>query len=811
MLSGARHAARSVRQSPLFFTVVVLTLALGTGANAAIFGVVSAVILEPLRYADTDRLVVIHERASRIPNTLNMPVNAVHAEHWRQTTRSFEQIAILREANATLTGSGEPERLTVGRVSSTLFAMLGIHPRLGRTFLDEEDRAGSDQVVILSHEFWARRFASNPEVIGQRLILDDRPYVVVGVLPEDFRFPRFSDLYPISVGASTPQVWKPFGLRDEERSPAGDFNYACIAKLRPGITLGEAASELKVAQTQFEARLSERLGLSAVVVPLADQVASRSRTGVWLLQVAAAIVLLIVCVNVASLLAGRTSARRHEFAVRRALGASAVRITTQMLAECAVVGAAAAFLGLAIAYVALRVIDRLAPVELPRVNEITLNPRVWMFMLAVSVLATTMVGLVQAWRATRSRDVDATRDTHRTASASRTAVAFRSTLVVGQVALSAVSLVVAGLLVHSFAKLTQVDKGFDPRQLLSVELNLSPQRYTSLGSTTTFVRTLLDRLSQQAGISDVGVISQAPLAGVGGNNRLLAEGDPDALSRGLIVDFRPVNADYFRTMRIPLETGRVFNDADGARPVALVSTAAARSAWPGQDPIGKRFRLGNPQGPLIEVVGVVGDIRGVSLSDPPTATVYLPFWQRAFTRNRLTLLVKNSAESGAITSTVRNTIRGIDAEMALSEFRTMPAIVDASAASRRFQMELLMLFAVTALALTVLGTYAMMSYGVAERATEIGIRLALGEPRGRVIHRALTEATRLTMAGLAAGLPIALLVGLAIRRLLFGVVPHDAVTFVTVAAVLILTALLAAAVPAWRASRVDPAIALKQS
>jgi predicted permease len=457
----------------------------------------------------------------------------------------------------------------------------------------------------------------------------------------------------------------------------------------------------------------------------------------------------------------------------------------------------------------IRAIDALAPADLPRVNDIRLDPAVGIFMLVMTVTTTAVVGLAAAWRGIRVDTVETMRDSTRTTSAGRGALATRSLLVATQVGMSTVLLVAAGLLLHSLANMMRVDKGFEPEHVLTADLTLSRARYPTLGATTTFVRSLLAQLEAQPGIASAGVVSQPPLAGAGGNNQLLPE-DGLSPSRQLpIVDFRPTSANYFDTMRIPLREGRLFDDTDTQRPVALVSALTARRVWPAQDPIGKRFRLGSPAAPLIEIIGVVGDVRGVSLTDEPTPTVYLPYWQRSFNRNRLFVVVKTSTDPAGAAPIVRRVVRDIDSNLAISEVRRMQAVVDGSTASRRFQAVLLALFGIAALVLTILGTYAMLSYTVVARTAEIGIRLALGEPRARILGRMLAHAMWLAAAGLALGLPTALAAGVVMRGLLFGVAPHDALTFVGTSAVLVVTAIAAALGPAWRASRVDPMMTLR--
>ena len=811
MRRDVQYAVRSLLRSPVFTAVAVVTLALGIGANAAIFTVLNAVVLQPFQYADADRLVVIHETVREIRLAPRLAVNAAHVEEWRQRARGVERIAMLRDMSVTLTGNGEPERLTLGRVSASLFSMLGARPQLGRVFLDEEDRAGRDLVVVLSYELWQRRFGSSSDVIGRRLVLDDQPYTVVGVLPRDFRLPRLSDVYPVPIAATSPQLWKPFGLRDDERTPIGDFNYACIAKLRPGVSATTAAAELASIQSEIDTRLAQQVGLGAAIVPLAEQVTSRVRTTVWLLQAASGLVLLIVCVNVASLVIGRTASRRRELAVRKAIGATNRHLLTQMLIECSLLGGIAAVAALLLAGATVRIVDARAPVDLPRVNEIGLDPAVVTFVILITMTTTALIGLAAAWRGTRVDTTEAMRESPRTTSAGRVALATRSSLVATQVALSAVSLVAAGLLLHSLANVMRVDKGFDAAGVVAADLTLPPIRYSNLGSTAAFVRSMMAELSAQPGVISAGVVSQPPLTGAGGNNSLLREGELAPSAQPPIVDFRPTNRGYFETMSIPLHSGRLFDDTDAQRPVAVVSALTARRVWPGQDPIGKRFRLGSPKALLIEVIGVVGDIHGVSLSDEPTPTVYLPFWQRSFNRNRLYVVVKTSGEAATAAPIVRRAVSQSDSAIAVSEVRTMQAVVEGSTAARRFQASLLLLFGAAALVLTILGTYAMLSYAVVARTTEIGIRLALGEPRGRVLGHVLRDAAWLVAAGLAIGLPTALAAGVAMRGLLFAVVPYDALTFAATTAVLVVTALVAALGPAWRASRVDPMITLRSA
>jgi len=805
-LRDLRVGWRSMLHAPALTAVIVLTLGVAIGANTAIFAIVDAVLLKPLRYDGADRLVTIHEVVRNIRISPQLPVNASHFERWRRSTRSFEDLALLSEINMNLTGSGDPERLNTGRVSANLFRLLGVRAQHGRVFLDEEDRAGQDRVVVLGDGLWRRRFAADPDVVGRTITLDNQPFVVVGVLPRDFWFPKISTLYAIPVSADTPEIWKPFGLREAERTPEGDYNCACIARLRRRVTPAQAVADLDGVQASIDEGLTSQPGHQAVIVPLNRQVTSRSRAGLWMLFAASGVVLLIGCVNVASLLLGRVAARQRELAIRKAIGASRARLLAQMLTECGLLCSAAAGVGVGIAYAVTRLLAFAAPVDLPRMHDVSVDTRMLLFAVAATMATTCVAGILPALRSaeTPAGHLAAT------ASPSRRTMRMRSMLVASEICLSTVCLASAGLLLHSFERLMHVDGGFEAERLSLVDLNLPQIRYPNLPATTTFVRALFDRLSAEPGVISAGVVSLPPLAGAGGNNVVFIDGLSFGPAEQPIVDFRPVNADYFKTVGVPVERGRIFDDVDGARPVGVISAAAAARMWPGQNPLGRRFHLGSPTFPAIEVVGVVGDVHGVSLSEPPSPTVYLPYWQRPFNRNRLTVVVKSAAGAGSTSSVIRRVIREIDPELPVPPARAMTDVVDASAASRRFQAEIVTIFAVAALLLVVIGTYGVIAYSVTQRTHEIGIRLALGAPRGEVAGGVLAGAMKVALAGMAAGVPLAVATAYLLRSLLFGVTPTDLTAIGGTCVALVVTALAAALLPAVRASRLDPLVALRR-
>jgi predicted permease len=795
------YALRQLRRHPAFTASVVLTLAVGIGANTAIFSIVNGVVLKPLAYRDPSRLVVVHEVASRYPAVPMIPANAMHFREWRDRARTFDELALVGVGSVNLTGTGEPERVAIARASWNLLSMLGVQPQAGRTFVRDEDVAGRDRVVVLSDAFWRARFAADAGVVGRDIMLNDQPFQVIGVLPRAFQFPTLRQLFVLQVARLEPQLWKPFGLRDQEQTWSGDYNFACLGRLRDGVGIAAATADLDGIQAQIDRRLPEHPGLSARLVPLRDQVTSRSRAGLWLLLAAAGAVLLIACVNVASLLLGRATARRRELSIRLALGASSGRLTRQLLTESAVLVAIAGCVGFFIASAGVSAFVAHAPTDLPRISDIHMDARVLAFTVLVSIVTALAAGLVPAWRAAAARDRETGRATH-----GRATVRLRSALVVAEIGVSSACLLAAGLLLQSFVKLIGVDRGFQSQRVIQAQMNLPPQRFPDLAAIDRFVRALLDGVSALPDVESAGVVGQLPLAGAGANNTLLPVDAPDNQP---IVDMRPISPDYFRTLGLGLRAGRNFDARDTQR-VAIVSASTATRAWPGQNPIGKHFRLGTRDMPEMEVIGTVNDVLGVSLSAPPSPTVYFPYWQRTFNRGAFSLAVKMRSDSASPAPAIRDVIHRLDPEMPVPAFRPMDDFVDASAAAPRLQMMLVTAFALTALVLASLGTFGVMSQSVSQRTNEIGIRIALGAAPAAVLRGILAEATQLALAGIVLSVPLALATSRVLHGLLFGVDAYDPATAIAVGAVLIATAVLASWPPARRASRVDPLIALRQ-
>ena len=625
LLGDLRFALRLLRRSPGFSLVAIATLALGIGANTAIFSVVDHVLLRPLPYRGSDRLYAVHEVVPKFAHVAPLvPVNAMHFREWRRGVRSFDRMALIGGVALNLTGTGEPERLAAARVSPALFAMLGVRPRLGRTFVEAEDHPGRDAVVIIDDALWKRRFAADPGILGRKIVLDGRPYEVVGVLPPDFRFPKLASLYAMTIAETRPQLWKPFAVKDDELEAMGDFNYACIVSLRPGVSLAHAAAELGAAQKAISDSVGAHIELLASLVPLQDQITGRSRTGLGMLLAAVGVVLLVGCVNIANLLLAQTTGRRREIAIRSAIGASGGRLVRQMLVESLVLSAIGGAGGVLVSYAAVQAIRLWAPVDLPRLDEIGVDGRVLLFGMALAVAAGLLCGLLPAWRFAHADPQEAMRSGTRGSTPSARHARVRMLLVASEVALSAVCLTVAGLLLHSYVKVLAVDAGFEAQHVVTVEINLPPSRYADLPQRSQLLRSALDALRVVPGVTSVGVSNQLPLGGEGGNNLVAPEGFVGAFTDRPLADIRHVNPEYFATMGIPLRSGRPFAEADRAYRVALVSAMAAERLWPGQDPVGRRMQMGGDDTPLMQVVGVVGDVRGISLDKAPTMTVYIP-------------------------------------------------------------------------------------------------------------------------------------------------------------------------------------------
>jgi putative ABC transport system permease protein len=800
----ARPGMRSIRREPGVSAVVIAILALAVAANTAIYSVVDAVMFRPLPYKDPERLVIV-SRGLSDPRAVGT-VAAVHFDEWRRSATSFEHLSLLAGPMLSITGNGDPENVPGARVSANLFDSLGVPLQMGRPFTpDEED--GREPVAVLSDDLWRRRFGARPEAVGETITVNGVVHVIVGVLPPGFSMPL---LRP--GGAShRAQLWIPMDPAPFERDPRSPvFNYTAIGRLKPGVSLSHANDELAGLQRRL-ATLSLSGRESPVAIRLlGDQVASGYRSGLLVLWAAVAIVLLITCLNVANLLLARAVKRRREIAVRVALGASRARILSQLLVESVTLSAASGAIGVAAAFALLRVILAFAPGDLPRVDEIRIDLRVLLFTSAVVLVNAVLFGVGPAWWTSRSQPQEAMRTDSRTASGGRAARRLRSLLVSVEVGLSVLAVVIGALLLRSFQEILHVERGFQSADVMSITVGLPTTRYPG-SKRASFLQTAAEEIRRIPGVIAVGASNVLPVAGDTGPGLSLtpADGSEPAPT----VWLRAVNSEYFSALGIPVQAGRTFVPQDTARAVGVVSRLTAERVWPGQPAIGKRFRLGPQTSQLFrtafEVVGVVGDVRGASLTADFGETVYLPYWQDLAFINNWSFLVKTRGAGPGPSGQVRAVLRNLDQELPIPAFRTLDAIVAGSLDQRRFQTVLIAVFGAAGLILAGLGLYGVVSYEITKRTTEIGIRIALGARTGVIHWLVVRQALGPLLAGVLMGAAASVGTQRVIGGLLFGVRVGDPLTTAGVMALITGITVAACYGPARRATRIDPVQALR--
>jgi putative ABC transport system permease protein len=799
LLHDLRHGVRLLRRSPGFTVVAVAALAIGIGANTAIFSVVNSLLIQPLPYRDADRLAVIWEHNLPRDRRSNVvaPANFIH---WCEMNRAFEDLAaVSMTLRVTLTGRGEPEELPAQIVSAGLFSILGVQPAIGRAFLAEEDRPLS-RVAVISDRLWKRRFNADRALVQRSITMQGVPVTVVGIMPPGFSFLD-----------RTVDVWMPIGLPVEARTPRGRW-LTVVGRLRAGITRDAAQQEM----TRVHAELTRMFpdfntGWTARVVPLREQLTGDVKPALLLLLGAVGFVLLIACANVANLLLARATARQREFAVRAALGAARGRLVRQLLAESVVLAMAGGAAGLLLAWWALHLLRVFVAERLPiqRLDTVAIDGWVLAFTAAAAVISGLFFGLIPAMTASGTSLHESLKEGGRSGSGGRGARA-RGAFVVVEVAVALVLLVGAGLLVRSFARLLAVDPGFEPNRTVTMRVGLPRARYPEPAQRIQFFQRLFEQVDALPGVEGAGAISFLPLTGLGSATAFEISGRPKP-ERGqdLVCDVRVIAHDYFKAMGMPLVKGRPFTagDAGDAQNRVVINATMARQYWPGEDPIGKRITVSWDDPREDEIIGVVGDTRHADLETEPRATIYWPYAR--FSYPSMTLSIKASAAMEPLAGAVMSIVREQDAELALADIRTMEEVVALSVAQRRLTMLLLSGFAGAALLLAAVGIYGVIAYSVTLRTQEIGIRMALGAQRRDVLQMVVGHAMALTVTGIVFGGIGALALSRLMSGLLFATKPADPATFVVVSAVLAGVAALASYVPGRRATRVDPVVALR--
>ncbi len=804
LVADLRLALRSLRREPGIALLAILMLGLGLGATTAVFSLVNGVLLNPLPYPQPDQLITIREVIPRIADLYpSLPVNARHFVEWRKDCQAFGGMSAFEAATLNLTGSGEPERLDVARVSPNLFRVLAVRPVLGRDFRDDEESESATPVVILTDGLWRRRFHADPSLLGRTMALDGRSYTVIGILAPDFRFP---DRNLFGLGESVAPRTELFTIKkfdkEELAEILGRHNYGVVARVRPGVSREQAVSQLEAVQARMETLAGEQVGLRAIVRPLLDSVVGKARAGLLVLMGAIAALLLIVCVNLANLLLARAERRSREISIRAALGAGRAALIRHALSESALLALGGGVLSLAVAAAGIQLFRAYGPRDIPRLDEVSLDARVLVFSGALMGLTALSFGLLPAWRAGRADPQDTLRSMARGATASRAGVRLRSGLVTCEVGLSALLLLLAGLLSNSLFRLLHADQGFSAPTVLAVDIGLSRDKYQDPNLRDSFYRRLFETLASEPGVESASIISALPLRGetwVDGVSAVASRRSPEVQ-----VNVRFIGANYFRTMGIPLVAGRSFNDNDRGRQVSVISRRLAAALWPGQEAVGRRFTRGNNQ--WFDVIGVAGDVRAEAHL-APVAMMYRPYWD--WMPFRTVLVARATASPLSIAGAVRVAIHSADPDVPVPRMRTMSEVLAESVASRRFQMLLAMVFAAIALIVAGLGIYAVVSYSVARRTAELGIRTALGARVPDLYLLILRQGMTPVVMGLAFAVAAALAFGRFLASMLYEIGGRDPLTLVVVVAALALVALAACVVPARGAARLDPLTALR--
>jgi putative ABC transport system permease protein len=813
LMQDVRYGLRVLRKSPGFAAVAIIVLALGIGANTAIFSVVNAVLLRPLPYREPSRLMQVWHvpPPKSFPGMSIFAVSPANYLDWVRQNHVFQSMAIYGFRSFNITGSDQPQALQASAVSQDFYSTLGVSPVLGRTFTSDEEQPGHNQVVILGYALWKSSFGGNPKVVGSTIKLDDQPYTVVGVMASKFKFPDWA------------QLWTPLGWTDQERAVRGNHNYMVIGRLKSGSSMQQAQAEMSTISARLQQQYpADDAGWGAVIVPLHEQLVGDVRPALLVLLGAVAFVLLIACANVANLVLAKTVSRRKELAIRAALGASRARLLSQVLAETVLLALVGGVLGLLLAHFGVQLIVDFLSAQLPRAAEIALDGWVLAFTLALSVLAGIIAGLAPAWRFTKN-DFDvhvalkqASSRTETESGGART----RSALVVSEVALSLVLLVGAGLMIRSLWTLRSTDPGFDPHNVLTMILPTSAVRYPTLEKMIPYYEQVLRRVRTLPGVVYAGATDALPLSGDGSTQPVTVEGRPVLpMSEQPEVAVRMFTPGYLEAMRVPLVRGRMLNDGDvnGRPPVVVISQAMAKQFWPHEDPVGKRLSLSFFPGIVREVVGVVGDVKldGLDMSQPKS-TVYTPLAQMTLPPGEVwhgfavALVVRTATDPGRASAAIKNAIHQADASQPVMQVETMGDIIADSVSQQRFTMLLLAAFAGLALLLAAVGIYSVLSYSVRRRVREIGIRMALGAQIGDVLRLVVMEGMKPALLGLAIGLAGALALGRVVSKLVYGVSVADPSTFAAVSALLAAVALAASIIPAYRATQVEPVKALRE-
>ena len=808
LLPDLAHSARRLVRAPGFSFIAILTLALGIGANTAIFSLVRSVLLRPLPFGDPDRLVLIWNTREKDETT---HLSTSEVKSYGGESRAFESVAGYMSGAANLTGGLEPERVIRNYVTPNLFQTLRVAPLLGRTFSVTDSAAAIEGEVVIGYGLWQRRFGGQPDIVGQRVQVNGVTRTVIGVMPASFRLPLdFSEERPS-------EMWSPLDLDDPDMSGWGNRSLIGVGRLADGVTPDRATTQMHVVEERWyqEGHIRNRI-TDRHAVPVADLVLGDIRHALWVLLGAAGVILLIACANVANLTLARSDERHREIAVRTALGASRGRIVRQLLTESVILALAGAVLGTLLAYGGTKLLLALDPAGIPRVEQVGIDPGVLSFALALAFATGMAFGVAPALELSRSDVNRALKEGGRTSSGGRARQRFRDSLAVAQMGMSVVLLIGAALLLRSFIEIRRIDLGFKHERALTVRVALPASSYAGTPQVIAFYRTLRQRLGELPGVQSVGATRLLPLTGTIGDWSITIEGRDTRPGENPNGDWQVVTPGYFESMGVKLVQGRFVEDADheNAPLVATINETMAKRYWPNESAVGKRFHLGTNEQPWITIVGIVGQVRHNAVTEVSRAEMYVPHAQwgaaGASAPRGMTFVIRTAGDPLGMLASVRRTVRSLDPNLPLSDIKTLERVADDSVSQARFTTLLLGLFAALALTLAAIGIYGVISLLVTRRRQEIGIRIALGARPSSVLTMVLRRGFVLTGAGVLIGVAGALLLTRLLTAFLYGVSRFDAATFALVPVVLAAVALIACLIPAGRAAAVNPVVALRE-
>jgi putative ABC transport system permease protein len=809
LLQDLRYGMRMLIKKPGFTVVAILTLALGIGANTAIFSVVNAVLIKPLPYKESERLIWFWEQQ---PQLAQAPLAPGDFADFQAQNQTFEQVAGIRDTLLTLTGDGPPEPLRGEIVSANYFAMLGVPPLMGRALQADDGQKGAPRVAVLSQPFWQRRFGGDRNVIGQSLRISGEDVTVVGVMPAGFNAPTERAEIWVNPHATVPDFL--FTERNEQWLQShGSHFLKVIGRLKPGVTRQQAQADIDAIFDHIHQQYPFTANHLIHLVPLHERITGQMRSALLIVFGAVGLVLLIACANVANLLLARAMGRSREMAIRTALGASRWRTIRQLLTESLLIALMGGAVGVLLAVWGVDLLVSLSPTDTPRLNEISLDWRVLGFTLIASLLTGILFGFAPVLFTSRIDINQTLKEGARGVSTGGARHRLRNGLVMAEIALALVVMVGAGLLVRSFVRLQSVDPGFNPDHLLTMRIGLMDPRYFKPGAPLQFVKEIVPKLEALPGVEAVAFGNDLPIAGTDSSSNPTVEGRaPAQENEELLVGMHPVSADYFDGLGIRLIKGRDFNERDNenAPPVGIINETMARTLWPDQDPLGKHFTFDSPKSPNFrwtEVIGVVADVKHDGLNAESGMHAYLSNLQMTWPFH--TIALRSHLDDAALLAAVQQTIQSIDPNQPVFDVKPMSAIMSESVAERRLTLALSSLFAVVALLLAGIGIYGVIAYSVTQRVHEIGLRLALGAQPANILGLVLKQGARLALAGVAVGVGGALAVTRLMQSLLFQVSATDPLTFIAIALLIIFVALLACYIPARRATKVDPMVALR--